>query len=239
LYSETANAVEYKLLKRKEGDMREEECFVALCDTVDTLLGENGCPWDKAQTHESLRSDLLEESYEVVDAIDQKDMPGLCEELGDLLLHVVMHSRIAEREGYFNLSDVVKHVTEKLVRRHSHIFGDDEAISPEEAEKTWEANKIKEKALFTPLENMKAVPKALPALDRTQKVIKRSEKEFNGNFDEMRILLDKLEKSTIKMENMENIGRILFFIAMISTKMQINAELSLTNATQEFINSFE
>ena len=219
--------------------MREEECFVELCKIVDTLLGENGCPWDKAQTHQSLRTDLLEESYEVADAIDQNDMTALCEELGDLLLHVVMHSRIAERGGHFNLPDVVRQVADKLVTRHSHIFGDDKAVSPEEAEKTWEANKNKEKALFTPLENMKAVPKALPALERTQKVIKRSKQELSGSIDELRILIDNLEKNTIKVEKMENIGKILFFIVKISTKMQINAELSLTNATQEFINSFE
>ena len=219
--------------------MREEENFTELCKVVDTLLGENGCPWDKAQTHQSLRSDLLEESYEVADAIDQKDMTALCEELGDLLLHVIMHSRIAEKEGHFNLSDVVGQVADKLVRRHSHIFGGDIAVSPAEAEKTWEANKNKEKAIFTPLQNMKAVPKALPALERAQKVIKRSKMEFPGSTDEIRTLLDNLEKTELEMPKMENIGRILFFIAIISTKIQINAEFSLTKVTQEFINSFE
>ncbi|MCL2398854.1 MAG: MazG family protein [Defluviitaleaceae bacterium] len=219
--------------------MSEEEQFVELCKIIDELLGENGCPWDKAQTHQSLRPHLLEESYEVAEAIDNNNMYELQEELGDLLLQVFLHSRIAQKQGHFNLSDVIKGLSEKMVRRHSHIFATDKAFSPEEAVATWEANKNKEKAIFSPLENMQAVPKALPALERAQKVIKRSQKEFPDCINEIRILLDKLECTPNNEEKKELYGNILFYMSAISAKMQINAEFSLTNFIQEFINTFE
>jgi tetrapyrrole methylase family protein/MazG family protein len=218
--------------------MKEEEQFIELCKVRDILLGENGCAWDKAQTHKSLRNLLLEESYETADAIDQEDMAALKEELGDILLHVLLHSRIAENDGHFNLADVMGHVAEKLVRRHSHIFGGDTANSPHTVEETWEANKIKEKALFTPLENMQAVARALPALERASKVAKRSGKDFprKATIKKLRFLIDDLEENP---DSMESYGKILFLITALSTKMQINAEFSLTNATQAFINSFK
>lgn len=125
--------------------MHENERFTELCKVVDTLLGENGCPWDRAQTHTSLRPHLLEEADEVCEAIDNSDMAGLKEELGDLLLQVILHSRIAAKEGHFNLADVLDSLTEKLIRRHSHVFGDDIADTPAEVEKLWESNKKKEK----------------------------------------------------------------------------------------------
>ena len=219
--------------------MKEDQQFLKLCEVVDILLGENGCPWDKAQTHQSLRPLLLEESYEVADAIDNKDMAALKEELGDLLLHIVLHSRLAEKENYFSLNEVIAQAAEKLIGRHTHIFGSDSASTPAEVEETWEANKNKEKAIYTTLENIRAVPKALPALVRAQKVIKRSETEFADCHEEIRILLDKLEKTSLEEEKKEICGKIFFFMAVLSEKKQINAEFSLTNAIQEFINTFE
>ena len=227
------NIPERKSARSVVKSMKEEEQFIELCKIMDILLGKNGCPWDKAQTHMTLRPHLLEESYEVVDAIDNNDMDALREELGDLLLHVIIHSRIAEKEKHFSLADVIGNLTEKLVRRHTHIFAGDAALSPADGEATWEANKIKEKEISTPLENMQAVPKALPALARAQKVIKRSAKDFCEEeiIKELRLMLNK--------ENLENCGRFLFLITALLTKMQINAEFSLTNTTQEFINSFK
>jgi len=218
--------------------MKEQECFTKLCKVMDILLGDNGCAWDRAQTHKSLRNLLLEESYEAADAIDQEDMAALQEELGDVLLHVIIHSRIAEKEGHFSLTDVINQVSEKLVRRHSHIFGEDKAKTPQSVEKTWEANKMKEKALFTPLENMQAVAKALPALERAAKVFKRSGKDLSHKalIDEIRLLLEDLGSHP---KSIESYGEILFLMAALSIKMQINAEFSLTNSTQAFINSFE
>ena len=211
---------------------------------MDTLFSENGCPWEKAQTHQSIRADLLEESYEVAEAIDNNDMSALKEELGDLLLQVIMHSRIAEAKAYFNLDDVMDQLSEKLISRHSHIFGNDEAKTPEEALQSWEDNKMREKAILTPIENMQAVPKALPALVRAQKVIKRSDKDFAENFsdktafNEIKDLIDNLQNNGSKEVQLEIIGNMLFLIAQISTKKQINVEFALTNSVQTFINSF-
>ena len=219
--------------------MRENESFIELCKVMDILLGENGCPWDKVQTHQSLRPNLLEESYEAADAIDQEDMNALQEELGDVLLQVIMHSRIAEKNGHFTLANVIALAADKLVRRHTHIFGEDVATSPAEVEKTWEDNKNKEKEIFTPLENMQAVPQALPALARAQKVIKRSEKEFPDCVNEIKSRLDCLEETGTEEAKMEIHGEILLLVAALSTNLKLNAENSLTNAVRAYINSFE
>ena len=218
--------------------MVERDVFVELCGVVDVLMGEGGCAWDRAQTHASLRQHLLEESYEVADAIDLEDYGALREELGDLMLQVIMHSRIAAKSGRFGLADVMGDVAQKLVRRHTHIFGDDVANSSEEVVGIWEANKLAEKDISSPLENMSAVPKALPALARAQKVLKRSGQEFSKEslISEIRTLIDKLDAGEDKMENH---GSIFLFMAALSAKNQINAEFSLTNAIQAFINTFD
>ena len=117
-----------------------------ITDVMNTLLGENGCPWDKEQTHESLRKNLLEEAHEVVEAIDSNDMVHLKEELGDVLLQVVFHAKLAEQEGHFNLNDVVDAITEKMIRRHPHIFADVKADDAETVLTNWEEIKKKEKA---------------------------------------------------------------------------------------------
>lgn len=225
--------------------------FAELNKVMDTLFSENGCPWEKAQTHKSIRSNLLEESYEVAEAIDDSDMSALKEELGDLLLQVILHSRIAEANGDFTLDNVMDQLSKKLISRHSHIFGQDTAKTPEEALQSWEANKMREKAILTPLENMQAVPKALPSLARAQKVIKRSSKDSMENFsvklavDEINHLFAKLNedtenasKNSSNEDEMGTCGNILFLMAQILTKKQINAEFALTNAVQTFINSF-
>ena len=211
--------------------MGESEQFIKLCDVIDTLLSEDGCAWDRAQTIESLRPNLLEESYEVADAIDNNDKTALREELGDMFLPIIMISRIAEKDGHFSLADVLTDAAEKLVRRHTHIFGGDNADTPEDVIDIWESNKNKEKSISTPFENMMAVPKALPALARAQKVLKRSGKEFS---------ILSLKEELIRILNepkMENDGKILLLMAALLTKMQINAEFSLTKAVQEFINN--
>lgn len=121
------------------------QVFDEFVKTIAALRGENGCPWDIKQTHESLKECLLEETGEVIDAIDHKDDENLCEELGDLLLQVVMHAQIAAEEGRFTIEDVVRGVNEKMIRRHPHVFGDEKVSSVEEGLKLWEEIKKKEK----------------------------------------------------------------------------------------------
>jgi len=118
-----------------------------LLKTMDILLGEDGCPWDKEQTHESLCKNLTEECNEVIEAIIKKDFSNLKEELGDVLLQVIFHAKIAEKAGHFSMHDVIWALDEKLIRRHSHIFGGDTAISAEDALKLWNENKKKEQQL--------------------------------------------------------------------------------------------
>lgn len=120
--------------------------FDEFVETIAALRGENGCPWDIKQTHESLKECLLEESGEVIEAIDKKDDENLCEELGDLLLQVVMHAQIAAEEGRFTIEDVVRGVNEKMIRRHPHVFGDAKVESVEDGLKLWEQIKKQEKA---------------------------------------------------------------------------------------------
>jgi len=120
--------------------------FEKLLTIMDTLLGENGCPWDKKQTHESLRPYMLEECNEAIDAINQQDMTALKEELGDVLLQVLFHAKLAQKAGYFTIDDVINALSDKLISRHSHVFGADTAQSADDAMEIWNANKEKERA---------------------------------------------------------------------------------------------
>lgn len=119
--------------------------YEELLDIIHALRGENGCPWDKAQTHESLIPCLREESEEVVQAIENQDMENLCEELGDVLLQVLLHAEIASESGAFTMEDVVQGIAEKMVRRHPHVFGDVKVNSPEEGLALWKSIKMEEK----------------------------------------------------------------------------------------------
>ena len=120
----------------------------SLLEIMDKLLGEDGCPWDKEQTHESLRDNLLEECHETIEAIDNKDMTSLKEELGDVLLQVVFHAKLAEKAQAFTIDDVVATISNKLITRHTHVFGDEKATTAEDALQIWKANKQKEQKLW-------------------------------------------------------------------------------------------
>lgn len=153
---------------KQKHDMRDLIEIVALLrDPVD------GCPWDKVQTHESIRKNFLEEAYEAVDAIDLADAHLLCEELGDVLLQVALHARMEEEKGAFSMEDVTTGICKKLIERHPHIFGGAAAGSPQQALDNWEAIKRREKHRETLAANLDDVPKALPALSRAQKMQKR------------------------------------------------------------------
>ena len=137
-----------------------------LIELVKILRSPEGCPWDREQTHRSIRRDLLEEAYEVADAIDRGSPESLCEELGDLLLQVVFHAQIASESGEFDFSDAVDGVCKKMILRHPHVFGDVSADSTEEVLKNWDAIKRKEKNLKSPAEELDSVAHTLPALMR-------------------------------------------------------------------------
>ena len=150
-----------------------------LAEIVTLLRSKDGCPWDKVQTHESIRPDLIEETYEVIEAIDQNDPEMLREELGDVLLQVVFHSRIETEQGHFTLDDVCTDICNKLIIRHPHVFSTVQADTTEEVLKNWDTIKEETKHQTTRTQTLEAVAKTLPALMRAQKVCKRALKGNN------------------------------------------------------------
>ncbi|MBP5356662.1 MAG: hypothetical protein J6Y68_00755 [Clostridia bacterium] len=144
---------------------------------MNVLVSEEGCPWDKVQTHESIRINAIEEAYELTEAINNKDIPNIEEETGDLLLQAVFHANIAKRSGEFDINDVISTLCAKLVSRHTHIFGSNKAATPEEALLSWEAAKAKEKHAESLESKLKRIPETFPALLRFQKAISKLVKD--------------------------------------------------------------
>ena len=228
--------------------MDRQYTFDELLDIMKILRSKDGCPWDIEQTSESLKNDTLEEAYEVVEAINNKDDENLVEELGDLLLHVVFHSQIGVDEDRFSVHDVLKSIIDKLIRRHPHIFGGIEAKTPDEVIKQWDEIKKVEKNHHTYTEVMKSIPKAMPALVRASKVGKKAAKvgfDFENSQQLIAKLREELEETIAAVELgdinhvQEEIGDLLFQITNISRFFKLNPENALTNATEKFINRFE
>ena len=215
---------------------------------VENLRGENGCEWDKKQTHESLKEYIIEEAYELANAIDNDDIDEMIEELGDILLHVVFHSQIGKEEGYFDLKEVVQSICEKLIYRHPHVFGNEEKTSDtSKILQTWEILKKKEKNEQSQTESMMRIAKTLPALTRAYKVQKKAA-SVGFMWDSYEPIIDKvleeLEelKIEIKSGNKQNmnaeLGDVLFSVVNLSYFLEINPEFALTNTTEKFINRF-
>ncbi len=153
---------------------KERYGFDDLIEITRILREPGGCPWDGAQTHESIRKNMIEEAYEAVEAIDAKDDDNLCEELGDLLYQVSFHSRMAEERNAFCAADVVDGICKKLVFRHPHIFENEQAPDPDAALSVWEKRKDQEKSRKTPVEALQGIAKSLPALTYAEKVQKKA-----------------------------------------------------------------
>lgn len=219
--------------------------FEEFMNIIRKLRSKDGCPWDMEQTHDSLRQCLLEECYEVIEAINNKDNKNLCEELGDVLLQVALHSVIAEEENEFTISDVISEESKKMIHRHPHVFGDLEVKSSEEVLKNWDVIKSMERKDIGPEQELLNVPKALPANIRAEKVQKKAVKfglELDSSQHVLKDISKRLEKLNKAIETGENplifdeFGYLLFQIIKLSLVLQINAENSLTNATNKFIN---
>ena len=158
------------LLEKKRFDLDD---FIAV---MRRLRAPDGCPWDRVQTHESIRINMIEEAYELVDAVDRKDPDRMCEEAGDVLMQAVFHTLMEEEQGNFNMTDVISEVTEKLITRHTHVFGQCKAAGAEGALSVWEKNKMTEKHQKTFSDAVNDVPEGFPALLRAEKVVKRTGK---------------------------------------------------------------
>ncbi|MGN0557650.1 MAG: nucleoside triphosphate pyrophosphohydrolase [Acutalibacteraceae bacterium] len=219
-----------------------------LVKIMELLRSENGCPWDREQTHDSIRNNFLEEAYEVADAIDSDDKRALCEELGDVLLQVVFHSQMEKEAGGFDLGDVADGICKKLILRHPHIFGDTVADSAEKVLNNWDRIKMEEKGQKTFTDTLTAVPKAFPALLRAEKVQKRAAK---ANFDWPDIYepLLKLGEELAELEEaiedgcpshiFEEYGDLLFSAVNVSRFLKIDSEQALNSATDKFIDRFK
>jgi len=229
-------------------DINNRYDFRSLTDIIDTLRGDNGCPWDREQTHESLKKCLIEESYEVIEAIDNKDEAALQEELGDLLLQVIMHAQIGEEEGYFDINDVVEGICKKMIERHPHVFGDMELNTSNEVLANWDKIKNKEQGLNTYTEGLKHVAKCLPGLMRAEKIQKKAAKVgFDWDSVNMAIIKAEEEITEIKQaiskgdkENMkEEIGDLIFSAVNIARFLDIDPENAVNYTIEKFIKRFQ
>ncbi len=219
--------------------------FAELLRIMTRLTAPDGCPWDKAQTHDSIRINLLEEAYEAVQAITDGNIDGMIEELGDVLLQVVFHCDIALRTGEFTLEDVIKGLNDKLVGRHTHIFGGDKAESESGALLVWENNKMKEKHQTTFASAVNDVPQCFPALLRAQKAAKRVEKGgWKTNAKELSEIINEalLELVEERGDKAETLGKLLLCVAWLSHLLGENCEQALLDTVikiQRKYTSFE
>ena len=216
-----------------------------LFEILRILRGENGCPWDRVQTHESLKKNMIEECYEAVDALDNGTDHDFANELGDVLLQVAFHSLIAEERGAFDFNSVLNEVCTKLITRHTHVFGNDKAGDAKEALATWEKNKKKEKGLNTYTDALKDVPSYLPALMRAEKIQKKAAAPgFDwDNIDDVYAKvyeeIDEVKAASNQKEKEEELGDLLFAVVNLSRFIGVNGEVALSNASNKFINRFE
>jgi tetrapyrrole methylase family protein/MazG family protein len=218
-----------------------------LLDIMKLLRGEGGCPWDREQTHESIRSDLIEETCEVIEAIDLKDTALLREELGDVLLQVVFHCRIEEEAENFRFDDVCDEVCKKLIIRHPHVFGEVKADTSDQVLKNWDAIKMQTKGQETYTDTLTSVAKSLPALMRAQKVGKRAMRagmDFRCAEDAIACIsnekpeLDAAIISGNKADIEEELGDLLFSCVNAARHLGIDAEQALKDSTEKFIKRF-
>ena len=224
------------------------------------LRSDRGCPWDRVQNHDSLRKNLLEEAYETVDAIDSGSPVQLCDELGDVLMQIVFHAQIAREAGQFDFADVVTAISRKLISRHTHIFGQDHAATPDEVIENWEKNKKKEKGLTSQSQVLTDVPRSLPALQRGYKVQQKAAQvgfdwdDVSGPRAKIIEELDEIEQSiltgrkAVSEGNLDEaaanrlvageVGDLLFAVVNYARHLHVQPEMALDQSTEKFIRRF-
>jgi tetrapyrrole methylase family protein/MazG family protein len=222
----------------------EHKGFNALVAIMARLRGENGCPWDRRQTKEDLKPFLIEETYEIVEALDKGDMQGLREELGDLLFHIIFMARIAQEEGAFDISEVIQGVAEKMVYRHPHVFGDSKVSGSREVEANWTRLKAAEKPRGSLMDGL---PLHLPALMRAYRLTQRAsqvgfdwetkEQVWTKVQEELAELQDVLDAGTHE-ELREELGDILFTLVNLARFIGVDPEDALRRVTAKFAERF-
>ena len=216
--------------------------FDTLVDIIARLRAPDGCPWDREQTHASLRENLLEECYEVLAALDEGDSKKLGEELGDLLMQIILHARIATEDGEFELGDVLTSINAKLIHRHPHIFGSQKVKDAEEVALNWEALKQEERGADTSI--LASVPRQMPALGYSQ-AIQRRVAQVGFDWEDIGGVIDKLAEEVSEFKQADNpeqkaweFGDLLFTLANIARRLGIDSEAALREANQRFYRRF-
>lgn len=223
--------------------------MVDIIDTMELLRSDRGCPWDREQTHKSIRECVIEEAYEVVDAIDREDMDDLIEELGDLLLQVVFHSQIALEEGEFNLYDITTELNKKLIYRHPHVFNEKKVEKSDEVVYNWNKLKFKGRNIKTYTDTLVDIPK-LPSLMRSYKVQQRAS-EIGFDWDTVDGALDKVKEEYYEViesinyikggdveKTEEELGDLLFAVVNVCRFLEVNPEVALNKTINKFIDRF-
>ena len=216
-----------------------------LVTVVEVLRSEEGCPWDKEQTHKSIRKDFIEETYEVIEAIDTEDPVLLREELGDVLLQVTFHTQIEKEKGVFTLEDVANDVCVKLIHRHPHVFGDVIAETSDKVLANWEVIKSEEKERRTVTDKLRSIPPMLPALMRAEKVGKKASCFDFPDADSVMLKvkeeLAELEEAILKNDKAnieEEAGDLIFSVVSLCRKLSVEPEVALNKSTDKFIKRF-
>ncbi len=220
--------------------------FENLVEIVEKLRGENGCPWDREQTYDSLKRFVIEEAYEVIDEVDGENKLALADELGDLLLQVVMYAQVAKEQGDFDISTVLGCVCNKMITRHPHVFGDAKADNPDEVLKLWGEIKKKEKGQKTQSESMRGISSLMPSLLRAQKVQESASKVgfdwdgIDGAFEKLKEEVRELETETPGTDAYaEELGDLLFSVVNVARFAKVQPELALKQGIDKFVNRFE
>ena len=222
---------------------RYEEEFANLVKIIARLRGTDGCPWDKKQTHLSLREFFLQESYEVLEALDEADSRKLCQELGDLLLQIILHSRIASENSEFTLADVLQGINTKLVRRHPHVFGNQKVQGAEDVAHNWETLKKNEREPDSSI--LDGVPRRMPALAYSQEIQRRVAQigfdwqNLDGVIDKLAEEVRELRQSVSLEEKADEFGDIFFTLANICRRLGVDPEASLRQANLKFYRRFK
>ena len=224
-----------------------EKLFRELVEIIAKLRSEDGCPWDRQQTHDTLKSGLIEEAYEVVDAIDEKSAEKLEEELGDLLMQILLNAQIAQDDGSFDICGVIEKISEKLKRRHPHVFGDSQVRDAQEVLRNWEAIKRREHANRDRESLMDGMPSQLPGLMKARKVQAKASR-VGFDWERWEDVLEKVEEEIEELQTSigasdheaieEEIGDVLFSIVNLSRFLDVEPESALRKTTAKFMRRF-
>jgi len=216
--------------------------FTTLVDIIARLRAPDGCPWDREQNHASMRENLLEECYEVLESIDEADWPRLCLELGDLLMQVVFHAQLAAEAGEFELKDIISNINSKLIRRHPHVFGSLKVEGADEVLHNWEVLKREEREADASM--LASVPKRMPALAYSQEIQARVARlgfdweDVGGVIDKLAEEVTEFKQAGTQQQKEKEFGDLLFTLANIARRLGIDLESALREANQRFYRRF-